>query len=97
VRANCGGSNQSTWVGPISFTTVSLDVVNLDSSSTGLSTSTCNAKFYDSGSATGDYTNSESYTYTFSPASAGSKLKAVFNSFFLHALTCMIEFNFDEK
>ncbi len=88
VRSNCGSGVYSNWVGSTSFTTVLLDIVVLNSSSTGGSKTTCNAKFYDSGNATGNYQNSESYTYTFVPGSAGSKLKAVFNSF-------QVESNFD--
>ncbi|MFZ4680436.1 MAG: beta strand repeat-containing protein, partial [Flavobacterium sp.] len=83
VRTNCGGSNQSAWVGPISFFTGVLDVVNLNATTNGGSLTTCFAKFYDSGGPTAPYTNNESYTYTFVPATAGSKLKAVFNSFAL--------------
>jgi len=83
VRTNCGGSNQSAWVGPISFYTGVLDVVNLNGTTNGGSLTTCFAKFYDSGGPTAPYTNNESYTYTFVPTTAGSKLKAVFNSFAL--------------
>ena len=83
VRTNCGGSNQSAWVGPISFFTGVLDVVNLNATTNGGSLTTCFAKFYDSGGPTAPYTNNESYTYTFVPLTAGSKLKAVFNSFAL--------------
>jgi hypothetical protein len=83
VRTNCGGSNQSAWVGPIDFFTGSLDVVNLNATTNGGSLTTCFAKFYDSGGPTAPYTNNESYTYTFVPTTAGSKLKAVFNSFAL--------------
>lgn len=80
VRTNCSGST-SSWSVSTNFTTVTLDVVVLNGSSTGGTTTTCNGKFYDSGNATGSYSNSESYTYTFVPATSGSKLKAVFNSF----------------
>ena len=83
VRTNCGGSNQSAWVGPISFFTGVLDVVNLNATTNGGSLTTCFAKFYDSGGPTAPYTNNESYTYTFVPLTAGSKLKAIFNSFAL--------------
>ena len=81
VRSNCGSGVFSNWVGSTSFTTVSLDVVVLNGTTTGGTTTTCNAKFYDSGNATGNYSNNESYTYTFVPGTAGTKLKAVFNSF----------------
>ncbi|WP_396141904.1 GEVED domain-containing protein [Flavobacterium sp.] len=83
VRTNCGGSNQSAWVGPISFFTGVLDVVNLNATTNGGSLTTCFAKFYDSGGPTAPYANNETYTYTFVPTTAGSKLKAVFNSFAL--------------
>jgi hypothetical protein len=83
VRTNCGGSNQSAWVGPITFFTGVVDVVNLNATTNGGSLTTCYAEFYDSGGPTAPYTNNESYTYTFVPATAGSKLKAVFNRFAL--------------
>jgi hypothetical protein len=83
VRTNCGGSNQSAWVGPINFFTGVVDVVNLNATTNGGSLTTCYAEFYDSGGPTAPYTNNESYTYTFVPATAGSKLKAVFNRFAL--------------
>jgi hypothetical protein len=85
VRTNCGGSNQSSWAGPSTFYTDPLDVVNLNSTTNGATTTSCNARFYDSGGATGTYSSSESYTYTFVPGTVGSKLKAVFNSFALES------------
>jgi uncharacterized protein (TIGR02145 family) len=80
VRTNCGGSNQSAWTGPSSFFTTAAVEVILNNSTTGGSTTTCNGRFYDSGGAAGNYSNNETYTYTFVPSTLGSKLKVVFNS-----------------
>ena len=52
------------------------DVVTM----TNGSSTTCNAQFYDSGGASSNYSNSENYSYTFTP-SPGYVLKVVFNSF----------------
>ena len=76
VRTNCSGT-YSAWTGPTTFTTINLDIVILNTSG---SLTTCNASFFDSGTSTGVYQNNENYTYTFIPT-AGSSLKAVFNSF----------------
>ena len=42
---------------------------------------TCTGLFYDSGGAAGTYQNNENFTETFYPASAGSMVRMVFNSF----------------
>lgn len=76
VRVKCSAVSYSAWVGSATFTTANLDVVNM----TGGSISTCNAKFYDSGSFSGSYSNNENSTYTFTSASS-TNLKVVFNSF----------------
>ena len=76
VRVKCNASNFSNWVGSANFITANLDVINM---TTGSST-TCNAKFYDSGGFGGDYTDSQNFTYTISP-DPGKSLKVVFNSF----------------
>lgn len=76
VRVKCAPLSYSAWVGSATFTTANLDVVNM----TGGSITTCNAKFYDSGSFSGSYSSNENSTYTFTPAS-GTNLKVVFNSF----------------
>ena len=76
VRTDCSGTT-SAWSTSANFTTISLDIINLNANG---SLTTCNAKFYDSGGSGSSYKNNENYTYTFTP-SAGSNLKAVFNSF----------------
>lgn len=76
VRVKCSAGSYSAWVGSATFTTANLDVVNM----TGGSISTCNAKFYDSGSFSGSYSNNENSTYTFT-SNSGTNLKVVFNSF----------------
>lgn len=42
---------------------------------------TCNVLFYDSGGENGNYSSYEDYTLTFTPASAGADIKAVFSAF----------------
>ena len=76
VRVKCNASNFSNWIGSANFFTANLDVINM---TTGSST-TCNAKFYDSGGFGGDYSDSQDFTYTISPQ-PGKSLKVVFNSF----------------
>jgi hypothetical protein len=41
----------------------------------------CSALFYDSGGSTGQYTNSENRTVTFTPLTPGGKIRLTFNSF----------------
>jgi len=45
------------------------------------SVTVCNLNFYDSGGATGDYSNSETYTLTVYPSTPGSSIQAIFNAF----------------
>jgi len=75
VRSNCGTPNP--WVGSSNFITIPQDVVNM---TTGSITS-CNVKFFDSAGPVSNYNNNETFTFTFRPTSATSKLKVVFNSF----------------
>ncbi len=75
VRSNCGTPN--AWVGSGNFTTVNQDVVNM----TNGSLTSCNVRFYDSGGSGSNYSDGETYTYTFYPGTANTKLKVVFNSF----------------
>ena len=42
---------------------------------------TCTGNFYDSGGASGSYANSENYTETFYPSTAGAMVRFVFTSF----------------
>lgn len=88
VRGNCG-SQLSNWGFNDSTTSLqpaaaifktdsntSVVVVMNNGSSTG-----CNFSFFDSGNTTANYVNNEVYSYVFYPGTAGSALKAVFNSF----------------
>lgn len=45
------------------------------------SVSACSGTFYDSGGSGSNYSNNESYTLTFYPATPGTQVKVVFNSF----------------
>lgn len=66
VRADCGG-DQSTWVGPYSFSTAS-DYCAGD-------------HFYDNGGLGGDYLNNSNDTTVICPGTAGDVIEVVFNSF----------------
>jgi hypothetical protein len=44
-------------------------------------TTTCSGKFYDSGGEASNYSDNESYTYTFNPGTSGAKIRAVFSAF----------------
>lgn len=46
---------------------------------------TCSGNFYDSGGPTGSYSNDESFTMTFYPATSGAKLQFTFTSFGLES------------
>jgi hypothetical protein len=45
------------------------------------SSTTCDAKFYDSGGASGEYTNNQNLTYTINPTTLGGKVNVKFNFF----------------
>jgi hypothetical protein len=84
VRSNCGGT-YSIWAST-NFTTPALPLSTSINMSNG-SLTICGASafgsavFFDSGGSTGAYTDNQDFTYTFTPAVAGSKLKVVFSSF----------------
>lgn len=81
VRGNCGGQ-KSVWINiPVSFTTVASVNVVVEIDATTSPSTGCNFTFLDSGGASAAYQNNETYTYTFIPGTAGSKLKAVFGTF----------------
>lgn len=84
VRSSCGGGLTSLWSSSFAtFTTafVVTTTVNMSNGSNGPTPGSCSVNFFDSGGAVGDYVDNETYTYTFYPGTAGSKLKAVFGSF----------------
>ena len=70
----------------ISFVTLSVMAQNY-SPSTTQTISTCSGTFYDSGGSAGDYGNSQTYTVTFCPGTAGTKMKFVFSSFQTESIT----------
>ncbi|WP_412464518.1 T9SS sorting signal type C domain-containing protein [Flavobacterium mekongense] len=81
VRGNCGGQ-KSVWINiPVSFTTTASVNVVVEIDATTSPSTGCNFTFLDSGGASAAYQNNETYTYTFIPGTAGSKLKAVFGTF----------------
>jgi len=68
VRADCGGSGTSAWIGPFAFTTTP-DYCAGD-------------HFYDNGGAAGDYSNSTTNeTTVICPSTPGDVVTATFNSF----------------
>ena len=84
VRSNCGGT-YSIW-SSTNFTTPPLPLstgVNMSNGSLTICGASAfgSAVFFDSGGSTGAYTDNQTFTYTFIPAVAGSKLKVVFSSF----------------
>ncbi|WCO01027.1 fibronectin type III domain-containing protein [Psychroserpens ponticola] len=74
IRANCGvnpGDDDSSWVGPISFTTL-FDFCNGD-------------HFYDSGGENGNYTDGENSTTIIAPSDGFNRVTVTFNSFQLES------------
>jgi len=71
---NASGNSSATPV--VNATTATSSQYVMD----GTSVSTCSGTFYDPG-FTSDYRNNQSFTQTFSPASAGSKVRLTFSSF----------------
>ncbi|AFM03074.1 CUB domain protein [Bernardetia litoralis DSM 6794] len=60
---------------------ISVTVVDCVNMSDGGSSSTCSSIFFDSGGSGGNYSNSQEFTYTFYPATAGDKISVTFTSF----------------
>lgn len=91
VRGNCGAQISPWSKNYITFVTtnvtapVTVLISNVEPTPASGSTlalhNGCNFTFLDSGSASNNYVNYEEHTYTFKPATPGTKLKVVFNSF----------------
>ncbi|MCX6303629.1 MAG: PKD domain-containing protein [Bacteroidetes bacterium] len=69
-----GGSDTLARTG---YITVTPPVFNISNGTV----TTCSGTFYDTGGPTGNYLNSETYTETFYPSTAGSKIRFAFSSF----------------
>jgi hypothetical protein len=80
VRSNCGSyfSMWSTAPGTLLTSSSSSSTIVMQTGNN--LPGNCDVAFFDSAGATSNYSNNESYTYTFYPT-GGSKLKAVFSSF----------------
>lgn len=68
-------ANLTSYSNEISFQ------VNCWTLPTNTTVTTCGGTFFDSGSASGDYAVSQSYTYTFYPANPSEKIRLVFSQF----------------
>jgi len=67
VRSECGGDNNSAWIGPLSFTTAA---------------NFCNGDhFYDSGGLDGDYSSGEYITTVIAPSAGNNSVTVTFNEF----------------
>jgi len=67
VRNDCGSSSLSTWAGPFAFTTLA-DYCAGD-------------HFYDTGGASGNYSDNENITTVISPTTSGDVVTVTFSSF----------------
>lgn len=72
----CAG-NAATSV-PVQVIASACTVINMPVSG---STNTCSAQFYDSGGASGNYSDNETRTYTIFPSTPGGKVRVQFNAF----------------
>jgi len=75
IRSVCDSANYSDWSQLITFTTDSTQSI-------------CGNTFYDTGGASGGYSNNENYTTTFCPDNSYEVVTATFNSF-------IVETNYD--
>jgi PKD repeat protein len=72
-----GASSQYTANSPFQLVIGLIPTYNMSNGSQ----TTCVGNFYDSGGASGTYNNNENFTMTFTPGTAGAKMKATFLSF----------------
>jgi len=68
IRALCSNTEQSGWIGPVSFTTPAIPVG-------------CGGQFVDTGGAAGDYSGNEDITTTLCPDNTGDVVTIQFLSF----------------
>ena len=72
-----GASSQYTANSPFQLVIGLIPTYNMSNGSQ----TTCVGNFYDSGGSSGTYNNNENFTMTFTPGTAGAKIKASFLSF----------------
>ena len=68
VQANCGGSDDSFWAGPVTATPGSYNMPNTGDNSI----TTCSVVIYDNGGPNGDYGSNANSTLTIYPETAGN-------------------------